>query len=156
MTSIEPSYTYFNGPTPATFSFIFVFSYNKEKYLVASGNQTRIFGAIGKSVDHQTTTTARLKAFLCYEGLEANKRALTRYFSSLTSDMIILSTIVLKISCHFLHLPIQVIAQSQRIQTLHYNQGHLVVSDRKTDDGTAFKKSKYLHSQETKRGILGL
>ena len=55
-----PNYSAFfkNGPTPASFSFIFVFSYNN-RHLVASGIQTWIFGAVGKSTDHYTTTTAQ-------------------------------------------------------------------------------------------------
>ena len=44
-----------NGPTSASFLFIFVFSYNN-KHLVASGIRTRIFGAVGESADQYTTT----------------------------------------------------------------------------------------------------
>ena len=43
---------FLNGPTPASFLFIFVLSYNEEKNLVVNGIRTRIFGAVGKSADH--------------------------------------------------------------------------------------------------------
>ena len=57
---------FLNGPTPASFSFIFVFSYNNKHFSVASEIWTRIFRAVGESADHNTTTTAQYRTIVYF------------------------------------------------------------------------------------------
>ena len=53
------SFTYKNGPSPASFSFIFI--YVKYRKLAAIGNPTQIIGVDGEDADPYTTTTAAAK-----------------------------------------------------------------------------------------------